>query len=614
MVAVLLAGVGAQWLAWRLGLPSILLLLLVGLALGPLSGWVNPDELLGTALFPLVSLAVAVVLFEGGLTLDLRELRRAGPAIGRLATIGLVVTWTGTTLCAWGLGCLPLPLAVLFGALMTVTGPTVVGPLLRQVRPTGSVGIIARWEGIVVDPLGAALAVVTLAALLGGGGAAATVGAVGGLLRTTLAGAFLGALGAGLVHFPLRRFWVPDHLQSPVVLTIVLAVFTAGQAAAPEGGLLAVTLMGLLLANQKSVPIAHVVEFKENLRVLLLAVLFVTLGARVRLEDLALLDGRAFLLLAALILIVRPIAVAAAMRGTGMRRQERWFLSALAPRGVVAAAVSVLFAERLAEAGVPGAEALVPLTFLMILGTVTVYGLSLGPLARALGLARGSAQGVLIAGADGVARSLADGLRLSGIAVLLVDSNRADVAAARRAGLSAAHASILADSPKEIFDLGGMGQFLALTPNDEVNALACLHYRDLFDRSRVFQLAPEPIMESEAGATGTSIADPQPHREDGALREYGGRTPFRTDATHALLARRLRRGHRVLLLDPAPADGDLREHLRSEGGADAIALFVLGSGEGDQRTVTITTPEAPETLNEGERLLALVAPAGDGSD
>ena len=369
------AGIGAQWLAWRVRIPSILPLLAVGLGVGPALGWVGPEPLLGELLPPLVSMAVAVVLFEGGLTLDLHELKGNGTPVLRLVSLGVLLTWALVyALARFVLGLSP-PLALVLGALLTVTGPTVVSPLLNHVRPTGTVGPLLRWEGIVADVIGATLAVLTLGALASGAGA----GAIAlGLAKTLGTGVALGAVVALALVELIRRHAIPDRLEAQVTLALVLVTFVAGDALVHEAGLVAVTMMGFVLVNQRRAPIAPIVHFKELLATLLLGSLFVTLAASIDREDLASLDARTALFVAALVLVARPAAALLSLLGSRTTLAERGFVAGLAPRGVVAVSVAALFADRL-EGIVPDAERLVPTVFAVVLGTVLVYGLGVGP-------------------------------------------------------------------------------------------------------------------------------------------------------------------------------------------------------------------------------------------
>ncbi|MEM6674862.1 MAG: sodium:proton antiporter [Planctomycetota bacterium] len=487
------AGIVAQWIAWRLRLPSILLLLLAGLLLGPILGLLHPRELFGDILDPLVSLAVAVILYEGGLTLRVKELGENGAAILRLLTVGVVTTWVLATWAAVEIAGVPWETALVLGAILTVTGPTVIGPLLRQIRPRGPVEAIAKWEGIVVDVVGATLAVLVLHATTEGALESGAVGsartAIVDLGKTVLVGTVFGLLGAQLLAILLKRHLVPDELENPVSLAVVLVAFVGADQLAHESGLLAVTLMGFRLANRSDVSVHHIIEFKENLRVLLISTLFVVLAATIDLDALRTTGWSGLAFVAALIILVRPIAVFLSTLGTDLTRAERVFLACLAPRGIVAAAVSSLFGLRLQEAGVPGADLLAPLGFLVIIVTVAVYGLSAQPLARKLGLSDPDAQGTLIAGAGRFALELGRALDRANIDVIHVDTNWASVRRAKSEGLSAHYGSILSTELVEALPLGGTGRFLGLTPNDEVNALAAAHFASLYGRANVYQTA-----------------------------------------------------------------------------------------------------------------------------
>ena len=500
LAVLLLLGIGSQWLAWRLRLPSILLLLLSGFLVGPIAKEFNPehplldpDFVFGGLLFPVVSLSVAFILFEGGLTLRLSELKHSGSVLWRLLTIGTLVTWFLCAVAAhfilgaaWGL-------ATLIGAVLVVTGPTVVGPLLRHVRPTQRVATILKWEGIAIDPIGAMLTVLIFEALLAGNTIGAPMTVTLGVLRTLFFGTVVGVAGAVFLIAVLQRFWIPDGLQNPVVIATVAGAFVLANHLQTESGLLSVTLMGLGMANQNLVSVRHIVEFKENLRVLLISGLFVLLAARLGLGEITRIgwEGVSFLLV--LIFVVRPACAFLSSIGSKLSLQERLFLSWMAPRGIVAAAIATIFQLRLQEAKYPQAELLVPVTIVVIVGTVLVYGLTAMPVANYLKVARPAAQGVLIAGAHKWAREMAVLLRDNAVPVLLVDSNEANVEMARAEGLKAQHASILSEAFREEVEHGDYGKLLAMTSNDEVNSLACLQFIELFGRSEVYQLATKAL-------------------------------------------------------------------------------------------------------------------------
>ncbi|MBX7252043.1 MAG: cation:proton antiporter, partial [Candidatus Promineofilum sp.] len=407
LALVAVVGVGAQLVAWHLRLPSILLLLLSGFLLGPVFGLIHPDGLLGEALFPFVSLAVGLILFEGGLTLKLKELPDSGPVVSRLISVGALATWFVAALGARFLLGFDWSLAIVLGAILIVTGPTVVGPLLRQIRPKGRSGAILKWEGILIDPVGAVLALLVVEIVALGGGINVPGFVLLGVGRSLVVGVILGLLGAAVLVALMRRHLIPDYLQSGVTLMLVVGFFTLGDLLAAEGGLLTVTLMGIALANQPWVPVRHIVEFKENLQVLLIGVLFILLAGRVDVADLLTVGWPALGFIALLILVARPLGVLLSTWRTPLSNAERLFLMWMAPRGIVAASVASVFAFELSAAGVAEADLLSPVVFLVIVGTVIFYGLTAGPVARRLGLAEREPQGALIVGAHPFARALA---------------------------------------------------------------------------------------------------------------------------------------------------------------------------------------------------------------
>ncbi len=594
-------GIAAQWLAWRVRLPSILLLLAFGFAAGQL-GIVDTDRLVGRELlFSITSLSVAIILFEGGMTLRFRELDESGKTVLRLVTLGALVTWLLTAVSAWLIFDFRPSVAALSGAILVVTGPTVIGPLLRHIRPTRRIESILKWEGIVIDPIGAVLAVLVFEFVAAGGFREAAAPLAMSLLVTVVTGGMIGAMGSFALVALLKRFWIPDFLHNPLILAVVLVSFAVSNLIQDESGLLTVTVLGVMLANQTRVPVRHVAEFKENLQVLLISCLFILLSSRIKLDDLAQVAVPGALLLAVLVLVVRPAAVFLSTIGAGLELRERWFVSLVAPRGIVAAAVSSVFALKIVELNetaplgtslgtslgeiAADAQLLAPLTFLIIIGTVAVYGLAAAPLARRLGLADANPQGLLLAGAADWVRHLAQAVHDEGFDVMLIDTNYANIADARMNGLRTHCASVLSEYVREEIELGGMGRFLALTPNNEVNTLAAGGFTHFFGRAGVYQMAPE-----EAGAS----------RNEAALEHLRGRLLFGSEITHRYLAYRFAAGARVKVT--RLTDEFTFADFQARYGESAIVLFVKTASD-ELRIPTVNVPLEPQS---GQSVIALV--------
>lgn len=489
IASILVFGIGAQWAAWRYKLPAILLLLISGILAGPVFGFLDPDLLMGDLLTPFISVSVAIILFEGGLSLRFSELKEAGGIIGNLVSIGVLFTWVVISLSAHYILSFGWELSILLGAILVVTGPTVIIPLLRQVRPSGQVGSILKWEGIVIDPIGAMLAVLVFEVILATSVSAATSVAIMSIVKTIVFGTLCGLGGAAVIYFLLKRHALPDFLQNPVSLMVVVVVFTISNMLQHESGLWATTLMGVALANQKSAYIHHIIEFKENLRVLLLSTLFILLAARVELNELLVnLNWRMLIFVLIVILIARPLAVYASTIFSDISWREKIFLSWMAPRGVVAASISSIFAIGLTQNGFEEASQLVPIVFLVIIATVAIYGLPAAWVARKLGVAKPVPNGVVILGVKEWSIAVGKRIQNEGFKVLMADANINNALKARSQNLDTYHGNILSEFALEEIDLDGIGQLFAFTPNDEVNSLSALRFGEIFGRSHVYQL------------------------------------------------------------------------------------------------------------------------------
>lgn len=586
LASVIVLGIGAQWLAWRLNFPSILFLLIFGFLAGPITGLINVEELLGNLLYPVVSISVALILFEGGLTLRRKDLSEIGSTVTLLISVGVVITWSIATAGAYYILELGLRLSLLLGAILVVTGPTVIGPLLRHIHPKGKVGNILKWEGIIIDPVGAMLAVIVFEALFIGNSQAITQQSIFIIVRTIVAGGFIGAVMAGILVFLIERYWIPDFLQETVTLMLVVASYVISNFFQEESGLFAATLMGMVLANQNRVSIKQIVDFKENLQILIISSLFILLAASMSIDDVRFFNLNSILFIGLLIFVARPLSVYLSTIGSGLNWKERLFLSWLAPRGIVAAAVASIFALKLVKYGVEGADFLVFITFLTIVGTVTIYGLTAAPIARWLDVSNANPQGVLISGGQWWARDIAKALQENGVPVLLVDRNRTHITAARMAGIQAWNGGILSQGILDDLDLSGMGRFIALTSNDEANSLAALNFMEIFESEELYQLPP--VLKK-----GNNTKDRLPHH----LRV---RYLFGESTTYAYLRDRFIHG--AVLKSTKLSDKFSWKDFQSLYGDTAVPLFLINK----EKKLRIFTTDSQISPEADQVVIALV--------
>jgi len=482
---VLALGAFCQWLAWRMRIAAILPLLIAGLILGPLMGILNPDEFLGELLFPFVSLGVAIILFEGSLTLRMSDIHSVTRIIRNLTSLGVMVTMAIMGASAHYLVGLDWRLSLLFGALVSVTGPTVIMPMVRSIRPTARISNILRWEGILVDPIGAVLAVL-LFELIVTGQRGESLLAFG---KVVMLGSVWGIAGGVVLGQLLKRHVFPEFLENYAALALLLLVFTASNSLGQESGLIAVTVMGIALANTKDLDVEELLSFKEHLTVVLISMLFILLAARLQLEHIIAIGVPAAAILGVALFIARPMSVLVSSIGSSLSFREGVLLAWIAPRGIVAAAISSLFALQLGSE-VENADLLVPLTFVVIIGTVVVQSLTAGWLAQKLGLSSRGEQGVLINSADKVGLMLGEALHKNGIKVLMTDTRRSGLKEARMMGLSTYFGNVLSEHADRYMDLTGYTELLAVSRNPEANAMACVRFRHEFGPAHVFAIQP----------------------------------------------------------------------------------------------------------------------------
>lgn len=478
-------GAACQWLAWRLRIAAILPLLIAGILLGPVFGLLNPDEFLGELLFPIVSLGVAIILFEGSLTLRFSDIHNVTRIIGNLTSIGVITTWAVMGAAAHYLAGLDWQLSLLFGALVSVTGPTVIMPMIRSIRPTARIANILRWEGIIVDPIGAVLAVLLFEMIITGHQSESWLE----FGKVVMMGTVWGISGGVVMGQMLKRHIFPEYLQNYAALAMLLVVFTTSNALGQESGLIAVTVMGIVLANTKNLNVEDLLSFKEHLTIVLISMLFILLAARLNLDQFLQMGYPVFGVLVVALFVARPLSVLVSSIGSSLSFREGVLLSWIAPRGIVAAAIASLFALRL-EGRVENAAMLVPMTFMIIIGTVVLQGLSAGWLARRLGLSSAEEQGVLITATNKVALCLGEALQKNDIKVMMADTKRESLQEARMMGFNTFYGNPLSEHADRYMDLTGYTKILALSRNNEANAMVCARFRHDFGPANVFGIKP----------------------------------------------------------------------------------------------------------------------------
>ncbi len=526
MAAIIVLGITAQWIAWKIKVPAILPLLLIGLAVGPFSSywtgeegkWLEPmfQESTGKGLFPgntlfyFVSLAIGIILFEGGLTLKRKEIRGVGPVIGKLITLGSLVTFVGAGVAAHFIIGLSWQISLLFAGLIIVTGPTVIAPILQNIPLSRKVSAVLKWEGILIDPIGALVAVLVFQYIISvhgvdhghgahGGEDAFTTEALRKFATLVLIGLSLGFLAAHALAFMLRKKLIPHYLLNVFSLAMVMGVFVLSDVLEHESGLLTVVVMGMVLGNMDLPQIKEILFFKESLSVLLISILFILLAANINMEDLQLLmDIRTIILFLVVILVLRPLGVFLSTHGSELKLKEKIFISWVGPRGIVAAGIASLFGLRLSQGDHPvaGAEYIVPLVFLIVLGTVLLNATTARLFARLLGVTLPKSNGVLIVGANYAGRVIGKYLADNDRHVVLIDSNQGYINLAKEAELEAFSANVYTDDLDDKFDLLDMGYLFAMTSSSEVNEFVCGKFKKNIGENGTFKLISSQELKS----------------------------------------------------------------------------------------------------------------------
>ncbi len=501
---IIILGILAQWFAWKFKIPAILPLILIGLLVGPIAAeflsddgtkWIEPiwngkEGLFpGESLFYFVSLAISIILFEGGLTLKMSEIKNVGPVITKLITLGSLVTFFGAALAAYFIFNLSWQISYLFSALIIVTGPTVITPILRNIPLKKDVSTVLKWEGILIDPIGALVAVLVFEFISVDAGGEFTKTALIEFGKIVLFGFTFGFTFAHALNFIINKKWVPHYLLNVFALAAVLGVFVLSDAFAHESGLLSVVVMGMVLGNSNSPYLKELLYFKESLSVLLISILFILLAANINIEDLLLIyNWKTAILFAVVVFVIRPIGVFLSTRGSSLKLNEKVFISWVGPRGIVAAGIASLFGLKLAKNGVEGAEYITPLVFMIVLGTVLLNATTARFFAKIIGVFLIKSEGVLILGASKVSRLLGHYLETNGRHVVLIDSNESNIEKAKELGLEAISTNIYSDTLLDNIELSDVGYLMALTGNPDINKYAINKFSKQFGENGAFRL------------------------------------------------------------------------------------------------------------------------------
>jgi len=513
LAGIVILGILAQWVAWRFKIPAILPLILVGLLVGPIAAeflsedgkkWIEPIWNGETGLFPgdslyyFVSLAISIILFEGGLTLKRNEVKNVGPVITKLITVGAVITFFGAGVSAHFLFGLSWELSFLFSGLIIVTGPTVITPILRNIPLKKDLSTVLKWEGILIDPIGALVAVLVFEFISVEGDSGFTKTAFMEFGKIVLFGTTFGFTFAHGLAFAINKKFIPHYLLNVVSLSVVLLVFVESEIFAHESGLLAVVVMGMVLGNGKLENLKELLYFKESLSVLLISILFILLAANINIEDLYLLyNWETIALFLIVVLIIRPLAVFASAQGSNLKLNERLFVSWVGPRGIVAAGIASLFGSKLMKQGVEGAEYITPLVFMIVLGTVLLNATTARFFAKIVGVFLTKSDGILIVGASKVSRLLAQYLDNNGRNVVVIDSNQTNIEKAREMGLEAITTDIYTNTLNDNIELNDVGYLMALTGSSDINKYAINKFGKQFGENGSFRLVSKEEMRDE---------------------------------------------------------------------------------------------------------------------
>lgn len=598
LAGIIILGIIAQWVAWRLKLPAILPLILIGLLVGPISTlytvdgfkiiepiWNGEKGLFpGDGLYYFVSLAISIILFEGGLTLKRSEIKNVGPVITKLITLGSLVTFLAGGLAAHFIFDLSWQVSFLFSALIIVTGPTVITPILRNIPLKKDLSTVLKWEGILIDPIGALAAVLVFEFISVGGGDGYTLTALIEFGKILLFGFTFGFTFAHGLSFAIKKNLIPYYLLNVVSLSVVLLVFVESEIFAHESGLLAVVVMGMVLGNMNLPNIKELLYFKESLSVLLISILFILLSANINISDLELIyNWNTLALFATIVFIIRPLGVFLSAAGSNLKLKEKIFISWVGPRGIVAAGIASLFGSKLLAKGEPGAEFITPLVFMIVLGTVLLNATTARMFAKVVGVFLKDSEGILLLGASRASRLIGSYLHKNKRHVVLIDNNQTNIEKAKKLGLEAFVADIYSETLTDNIELSDVGYLMALTGNSDINKFAIDKFQNVFGEKGSFRLVDSDEMENPENNPKEALFS---HTDDfikltGVVRSYPEVHEIELNSKE----------HFEALMEITKADGDI------------VPLF-LKDLEGDIQIITAFSDGFNE-LQEGYKLAYL---------
>ncbi|RXP44578.1 cell shape-determining protein [Lutibacter sp. HS1-25] len=503
LAGIIILGMVAQWVAWRFKLPAILPLILAGLLVGPISTLISHDGAKwlepvwngtqglfpGDLLYNFVSLAIGIILFEGSLTLKNNEIANVGPSIVKLITVGAAITFFGAGVSAHYIFGLTWEISFLFSALIIVTGPTVIAPILRNIPLKKNVSAVLKWESILIDPIGALVAVLVFEFVSIETGYDFTKETLAEFFKIVFTGIIIGFMGAYSLYFSIKRNNIPHYLLNVITLAAVLGVFVLSDFLAHESGLLSVVVMGMVLGNKRVKQLKEILYFKESISILLISILFILLAAHINLNDMMLLfKWKTLALFLVIILIIRPLAVFLSTSNSGLSFNEKLFISWVGPRGIVAAGIASLFGLKLVMKGITDAEYITPLVFMVVMGTVLLNATTARLFAKIAGVFLKRSDGILIVGASHFSRLIATYLKNNNRRVVLIDSNSKSIEKSEAMGFEAIDGNIYSEELIEDIELNDVGFLLALTASATINKFAIDKYGPIFGERGSFRL------------------------------------------------------------------------------------------------------------------------------